>query len=344
MLANLAEKREPGRVITSVETQRVAIALRERFRTAVRQADGIEALQVTVRTDDGKAGVGFATATPAITGDTLERMEAHIRAVLGEVVLRRAVTSDLLADVAAAAPASPSATAAVDMAILELLHQLDTLDALSVATSVTVSADTAEAMAASARLRLDAGFTVLKLKLGVDPDGDLNRIQRVAEAVDGRAALWVDANQGWTKDQALRILHASVNLSVAPGMVEQPVDASELSDLAEIAASVPMPVFADESAKSPQDIERIADNGFVAGVNVKLMKFGGVTAARRAITYAQSRGLEVLVGSMMEHPASVACAVRLAAELSPTAVHDLDAAWWMVDPSPCVYDGGRVYV
>ncbi len=338
-------------MISTIETERVTFTLRERFRTAVRQTDTVEALRVIVGASDGAIGVGYGTATPAITGDTLDRMEVHIRSRIEPLILGRFVDdAALFSDLAKLTHLSPSATAAVDMAAYDLHHQYATGEAAitaassSVKTSVTVSADSAEAMVSSAVERIRAGFSVLKLKLGVDPDGDVDRLRRVTDAASGRAEIWVDANQGWTKLQALHFMEEAARAGVAPGMLEQPVAASAFDDLAEIAANVSIPVTADESAKTLDDIRRIADNGSVRAVNIKLMKFGGMTGAQQAGALAASLGLDVLVGSMMEHPASLACAVRFAASLFPHAVHDLDAAWWMADPSPCSYSNGRVYV
>jgi L-Ala-D/L-Glu epimerase len=192
---------------------------------------------------------------------------------------------------------------------------------------------------------------VVKIKLGVDPQGDLARLTSVFRAIEGRARLWVDANQGWTMDQTLRLMDRALADGVAPEMLEQPVARDAIDDLGAIARRIPIPVIADESARSVGDIGRIAIAGGVSGVNIKLMKFGGPTGARSAVEAARQHGLSVLVGSMMEHPKSVAAAVRFAASLpvppgddAPDAVHDLDAAWWMTDPSPCRYWLGRVHV
>ncbi len=322
------------------------MALRERFATAVRSADHIDVLRIELRTSDGGVGIGMATATPAITGDTILSMRVFVDEVVRPALLAQPIDESLFTTVATFVDVSPSGTAGVDMA----LHQLTTMPEphCDVATSITVSADSAEAMTAAALDRIDAGFSVLKLKLGVDPAGDLQRLSRVVRAVEGRAQVWVDANQGWSFDETMAIIDAAVAIGVAPQMLEQPVSALAFTELSAIAGRVPMPVTADESARSVDDIRRIVDVGSIAAINIKLMKFGGPTGARSAVDAAREGGLDVLVGSMMEHPESVAAAVRFAATLArdhpSNAVHDLDAAWWMADPAPCVYQGGRVVV
>jgi L-Ala-D/L-Glu epimerase len=335
-------------VVTAISTAHASLALRERFTTAVRSADAIEALAIEIHTHDGRSGVGMATATPAITGDTVASMARFVDSVVRPLMIGRTVDEELFVAVTALTPTSPSGTAGVDMALLELVGSpAEARPPVSVATSITVSAGSAEAMASAALARVEAGFTVVKIKLGVDPPGDLARLTSVFRAIDGRARLWVDANQGWTMDETLRFVDHALAAGVAPEMLEQPVGREAIVDLGAIALQIPIPVIADESARSVADIGRIATTGGVRGVNIKLMKFGGPTGARIAADVARQHGLSVLVGSMMEHPRSVAAAVRFAASLPDEpveAVHDLDAAWWMHDAAPCRYEFSRVSV
>jgi L-Ala-D/L-Glu epimerase len=323
-----------GMVITSIETERVVLPLRETFRTAVRETDSVEALRVTLRTDDGQVGVGYGTATPAITGDTLSSMDKHIESLGGKILIGRSVADELFVELSGLTKLSPSGTAAIDMAV----HSLGTAptSGIRVQTSVTISAGSIKEMVGAAVKRVEAGFTILKLKLGADPDGDLGRLMAITDMVDGRATIWVDANQGWTREETFSIMDRALHRNCAPEMLEQPVRASAVHDLAEIAKRLPMPITADESVKTIADIEQIASRGGVDAVNIKLMKFGGLTGAAAAVKRAHELGLSVLIGSMMEHPASVAAAVRFASSL-PEQIHDLDAAWWFADTSPLTY-------
>ncbi len=336
------------------------MALRERFRTAVRSTDSVDALRIEIEDSNGSRGVGYATATPAITGDTLDGMERFVHDVALAHLMGRTINSELFGHLNTLTPSSSSGTAGIDMA----LHALDAPDRASqpatVTTSVTVSAGETDDMVRNALLRIADGFSFIKVKLGVDPDGDATRLQQIVAAVDGRAQVWVDANQGWTLHQTLTIMEAAFLYGVGPTMLEQPVRADAFDDLAFIARRLPIPVTADESAKTLHDIDRIAAGGSVQAINIKLMKFGGLTGASAAARRAQAHGLTVLVGSMMEHPDSVASAVRFASDLpanmtlalgggtftddTGNVVHDLDAAWWMAAPDPCRYEAGRVRV
>ncbi len=78
-------------VVTTVSTAHSTLALRERFTTAVRFSDAIDALAIEIHTDDGRSGIGMATATPAITQDTVAGMEAFVADLVRPLVVGRPV-------------------------------------------------------------------------------------------------------------------------------------------------------------------------------------------------------------------------------------------------------------
>jgi L-Ala-D/L-Glu epimerase len=332
------------------------VMLREVFRTAIRTTDRVDALVVTLLDhDDGPTGVGFATATPAITGDTVESMEAflHNRVAgwLGSIPMTVGGIADARRELFTFSSESPSGAAGVDLALADLAGKLtgELVAPVSVATSVTLSAGTAAEMAESARTRIGQGFQTIKCKLGVDPTHDIERlvaVDRMCAEYSPKVSLWVDANQGWTVDQTLRFLDDIVARGVEVERLEQPTPAADFDALATIRTrtiGMGMPLVADESAKTIEDIDHLAALGAADMINVKVMKFGGLIGSELAIERSRTHGLGVLVGSMMEHPQSVATAARLASAQTEL-VHDLDAGWWALDTTPLHYENGRVSV
>ncbi len=168
----------------------------------------------------------------------------------------------------------------------------------------------------------------------------------------GSVQLWIDANQGWTVAQALQIFDSALDANVMLDLFEQPTPAADLHGLREVRLGVqerclargikPIPVVADESARTLADVDRIIAAGAADAINVKFMKFGGLTGSGIAVAKARAAGLGVLIGSMMEHPHSVAAAVRFASLLG--GVHDLDAGWWAKDTWPLTYVDGYVSI
>ena len=156
------------------------------------------------------------------------------------------------------------------------------------------------------RVEAAAVYPILKVKLGADRDLDIVRTIR-ATAPD--ATIRVDANAAWTVDQALTLIPQLAELGVE--LVEQPLAVGDEDGLRQLkAARLPVPLIIDESVKSPADVVRLADA--VDGVNIKLMKTGGIQGALAAIQTARSCGLKVMLGCMVETSLGATAAAQIA--------------------------------
>ncbi|HYM80668.1 MAG TPA: dipeptide epimerase [Candidatus Limnocylindria bacterium] len=165
-------------------------------------------------------------------------------------------------------------------------------------------------------------FPILKVKLGAP--GDVDNLRRIRARYSGR--LRVDANTAWNAADAVRVLRAIEPLDIE--LVEQPVPRGDLDGLRWVRERSGIPVFADESAHDLHDIGNLA--GRVDGVNLKLMKCGGLRPMQRMIHAARAHGLQVMIGSMVES----SLALSAAAQLAPLVDHlDLDGHWLLAhDP------------
>ncbi|SCW38658.1 N-acetyl-D-Glu racemase DgcA [Ancylobacter rudongensis] len=199
-----------------------------------------------------------------------------------------------------------------------------------VVTAYTLSLDTPQAMAQSAR---EAGHALLKLKLGAE--GDLERLTAIRAAVP-QTRLIVDANEGWTADTVEAHLAACAEAGVE--LVEQPLPAADDAALADIAR--PVPVCADESAHGLDSLDALA--GRYDALNIKLDKTGGLTEAILLARAAQAAGLDIMVGCMVGTSLAMAPALLLA----PLARFvDLDGPLLLAaDRTPALrYQGSLVY-
>jgi L-alanine-DL-glutamate epimerase-like enolase superfamily enzyme len=147
------------------------------------------------------------------------------------------------------------------------------------------------------------GWPIYKIKLGTDHDVDI--IQRLREHTD--AILRVDANCGWEVGEALRNAEAMASLGVE--FIEQPLRADNWSGHRMLFEDSPLPIFADESCIQESDVARC--EGFFHGVNIKLMKCGGLTPARRMIDQAKQCGMQVMVGCMTESTVGISAIAQL---------------------------------
>jgi L-Ala-D/L-Glu epimerase / N-acetyl-D-glutamate racemase len=166
---------------------------------------------------------------------------------------------------------------------------------------------------AAAKVREAGDFEILKVKMGGDDDRAV--LEAVRDVTD--RPLWVDANEGWTLEGARSRLDWLQTMGVE--LVEQPLPASQLAETRELRRTSPLPIFADESLHVAADVPRLA--GAFDGINVKLMKCGGIGEALRMIAAARAHGMKVMLGCMVE----TSLAITAAAHLSPLVDYaDLD--------------------
>ncbi len=159
------------------------------------------------------------------------------------------------------------------------------------------------------------------------------------------ARIRVDANQGWTPEQAIAAIRAMEDAGLGIEFVEQPVERYDIDGLATVTEAVDTPVMADESVFGPRELRAVIIRRAADLVNVKLAKCGGLGVARLLLEDARDAGMGTIVGSMMEGPIGVGAAAALVAAVGTTHVSDLDAAWWASE-SPVVggasYDAGVI--
>lgn len=195
--------------------------------------------------------------------------------------------------------------------------------------SFTIGLDTPEAMAF--KTTEAAPYPILKIKLG--SPNDRRNLAAVRGAAPGKK-LRVDANAAWRdRDEALANIEW---LASDPGVefVEQPMPPEvSTADWAWLKARSPLPIYGDELYQGPEDAARCAE--CVHGINVKLVKTGGITRGKLALEAARSLGLKTMIGCMIESSVLISAAAHLAA----LADHlDLDGAVLTTnDP----YDGVR---
>jgi L-alanine-DL-glutamate epimerase-like enolase superfamily enzyme len=322
-------------IITGLRFGRLRVPLKTPFKTTTRTVDAIDDLVVMIDTDDGRVGYGSATATPLITGDTHGGMLDAIRHHLVPVLLGEDATNltVLTTRVQAALARNTSAKAAVDIALHDLFGQRYAAPMYrllgggepAITTDLTISVDYIEKMVADAIAAVESGFEALKIKVGKDPGVDVERVKAVHAAIDGRALLRLDVNQGWTAKQAVRALHELEDAGVRLDQVEQPVRAWDLAGMAYVTERVDTPIVADESVTDVVGVAEIIRRRAADIINIKLMKTGGITNAVRIADLAATHEIECMIGCMLEGAISVAAAAHLAVARSDVITRvDLD--------------------
>jgi len=316
--------------VGAVRGYRLEIPLETAYQLAYAGFDAVENAVVRVETESGLTGWGCAAPDAHVTGETVEGNLDALREGLVPALQRSGKSSfeELLRLVGEAAPEHPAARAALDLALHDLWGKQRgiPLQALlggamrEIPTSITIGIMDVEETAAAAAQRLAEGFAILKLKGGRDPGQDIERVRAVRRKHGPEVRLRLDANQGYSVDQAGEVMRA---LAEEIEFIEQPVDAGDLDGLAALAAAGVVPVMADEAVLGPDQARELMDRGLRL-LCVKLMKSGGLSAAVRLCDLARQRGARVMIGCMDELPISMAGAAHLALSHPAVGYADLD--------------------
>lgn len=321
--------------ITDIELGMLRVPLKTPFKTALRTVDTVEDVVVMVRTDTGHTGYGEAAATAVITGDTRGSIIEAIRHFIKPRLVGQDVANlnRLCGLVQSSMERNSSAKAAVEIALYDLwaqLHGAPLYQMLGggdpvITTDITISVDYIDKMVADSLSALDRGFESLKIKVGKDIGLDIERVKAIHAAVEGRALLRLDANQGWTAKQAVHAMRALEEAGVVLELLEQPVKAADIAGLKYVTDRVNTPVMADESVFNPSQVIDLIQQRAADIVNIKLMKTGGLSNAIRIADIAAIHGVPCMIGCMIESSISVAAAVHLAVAKSDVITKvDLD--------------------
>ncbi|HMM67003.1 MAG TPA: dipeptide epimerase [Dokdonella sp.] len=337
--------------ITDIRFGMLRVPLKTPFKTALRTVEAIEDIVVMINTDSGHVGYGEAPATAVITGDThgsiVEAIRHYIspRLIGAEIADLNRITHLIQGSM----EKNSSAKAAVEIAVYDLWGQLYNAPLYRllgggdpvITTDITISVDYIEKMVADSLSAVERGFESLKIKVGKDIGVDIERVKAIYAAVEDRALLRLDANQGWTAKQAVYALQTLEDAGVHLELVEQPVKAHDLAGMKYVTERVHTPIMADESVFGPTEVVELIRMRAADIINIKLMKTGGISNAIRIADIAAMYQVECMIGCMLETSISVAAAVHVAVAKSNAITKiDLDG------PSLCAFnpvDGGVVF-
>lgn len=262
----------------------------------------------------GVTGYGEASLPPYL-GETQESVAVFLSKLNMAQFSDPFLMEDILDYVFNSAPGNYAAKACVDMALHDLTgklagqpwHRLWGLNPDDTPlTSFTIGIDEPDVV--RQKTAEASEFKILKVKLGRGNDREMIEAVRSVTLVP----LCVDVNQGWTDRQmALDMVYWLKEQGVE--FVEQPMPVSALDDHAWLTERSPLPIMADEAVQTLGDV--IPLKGAYSGINIKLMKCGGMRQAHKMMTLAKSQGMEIMIGCMTE----TSCAVSAAAQLSPLA-------------------------
>ena len=318
--------------IKQIEIYSVTLAYKEPFRIAPGMSTESHNIIVKISTDYGVVGWGESSPSERVTGESVETVVKILDRIaprlIGECPLRIEQNVELMDSLISG---NPAAKAAIDMALHDILGKTACKPLFmlmggyrtQVLTDITLSIKSPKEMARDAAKAVKKGFKALKVKVGVNPTEDLERIKRIREAVGETIELRIDANQGWTPKQAIEVLNKMEKFNIQ--FAEQPVPAENLKGLTEVKRNSPIPIMADESVHSPEDALRLIQAEAVDLINIKLMKSGGILKGRKIAAIAESAGTPCMIGCMGESEVGIAAGAHLAAAVKNIQYADLDS-------------------
>ncbi len=320
-------------------------------------------LLVKIYTDDEIVGLGEASCTPRWSGEDQVTAAHFIDAYFAPLLVGETVdeVERLRAKFAAAAAGNHFTKAAVEMALWDILGKVqgkpvfellghssrhtpcavaDAADGtrsvsatLRVPIKWSVSGVEPEKAAEIAARAVSRGFRVMKVKVGIDPQSDLERTRAVREAVGTQVKLGVDANGGWpTPKIAIEMINRLFD-ECGIYFAEQPVPGGDEIALAEVRRNVSVPIIADESIWTLDDAKMLARAEAADVFSIYIGKAGGIGPAWKIAEFAQSVGVKCTIGSNLELGVGSAAMIHLA----------LSALAFDVDTYPCDIIGPLFY-
>ena len=322
--------------IQEIQIGKVSIPLKKPFKTALRQVTSAEDIIIKVIANTGEIGFGNAPPTAVITGDSQDSIIAAIRDTLGPKIIGLEI--DNLEGIMTALDVgmlhNHSAKAALDIAVYDLfgkcfgipLYKLFGGYCRSLETDLTISLNAPEEMVRDSLEAVAEGYTALKLKVGNEPALDIKRVQAIRSAVGRDIKIRLDANQGWSAKEAVRTIRRFEADGLDIELIEQPVKAHDFEGLKYVTDHVETDIMADESAFGPFEVFQLLGMRACDLLNIKLMKAGGLHNALKIANFAETLGVQCMMGCMLESKVGITAAASLAAGKKIVTRTDLDAA------------------
>lgn len=293
---------------------------------------GADNVLVRLRTNDGVTGWGESSPYSAVMAETQATDLAAAKHLAEMVKGRDPFTIPKISlEMDNFSPGDPGIKAAFEMALWDIVGKIAGQPVCcllgkfrdSFLTDRTVYLDTPAVMAEKARKISDAGFKVVKVKLGEAPEYDIQRLGAVRAAVGPHINLRIDANQGWTPAMAVQALKGLDQFRVE--FCEQPVPYWDWEGMKFVRERSSIPIMADESVHSPHDaIEAIRRNACDM-INIKVMKTGGILNAMRVAQIADAADMNCMLGCMSEIRVALTAAAHVVVASPNVLYADLDA-------------------
>jgi len=303
---------------------------------------------IKVFTDSSVIGFGECSAFPMITGETQNTSYEMAKDFAALWKAKDPLNiEERLNDLHSFTAGNNTIKSAFDMALYDIaaknvgqpLYQFLGGTKKEMLTDITVGIGTPETMAAQAKAFVENGATILKIKLGKNATDDVLRIKAIRAAVGETYKIRIDANQGWSFDDAKNALVQLAEFDIE--FCEQPMRTFNDSLLPELMHTSPIKIMADESVYNQHDALRLITNKACHYINIKFAKSGGIHEALKIIEVAKKHNISCMMGGMLESRFALTAFAHFAAANPQIIFYDMDTCMLGHKVDPVI--GGVTY-
>jgi len=282
--------------------------------------DYAENVVIVIKTTNGLIGFGECSPFMPINGESMETCYVVANYLAKKLIGKNPLEIEVCsAEMDKVIFGNSSIKSAFDMALYDIAAQNAGLPLYAflggrndkiLITDYTVSLGSPEQMMADAQEIKDRGFQVIKVKLGEDPEKDINRIKAIRSQIGNEIPLRLDANQGWEVDSAIRVLNELAPYNIQ--FCEEPIPRWSFMELPLVRKESPVMIMADESCCDHHDARRLIDLEATQSFNIKLGKSSGIFKALKIIEMAERVNLQLQIGGFLESRIGFTASAHLA--------------------------------
>lgn len=318
--------------ITAIEYFRLDMPLAIPYTIAYETVSKTSNIILKLTTDKGITGWGCSAPDIEVTGETPEDVINNIETVIIGLLKNQSPfqIARFTHQLKQICPKASSTIAMVDIALYDLLARKAKLPLYQllggyrneIPTSITIGILPLNETIEQADYYLKKGFTIIKLKGGLNLAEDIEKIMKLREKHGNEFLLRYDANQGYTPAESIEFIQKTKSAKIE--ILEQPTKHKEEEQLGEVTQNIDVPVMADESIKTLKDAFRLTSNDLIDMVNIKIMKVGGILESQHINSVAKAAGMEVMVGCIDECALGISAGLHFALSRPNIEYADLD--------------------
>lgn len=318
------------------------------YTIAFKTVDEVNNAFVEITLDNGITGIGSGNPSEYVTGESFKQCKEALSEQTISFLVGRDIREihQLTFEVWKKFPKNPAARAALDIALYDAFTKFLNIPLVkylgqkiqSLPTSNTIGIKNVVETLKEAQEYGERGFKILKVKLGIDLNEDIERMVKLREKFGKKFIIRIDANQGYTPEKTIEFYQRTKHLDIE--LIEQPLPAKEIDLMKKLPDEIRKLIAADESLLTPKNALELVKPPLACGIfNIKLMKCGGISQALKIADVAAQEDVDLFWGCNDEGIVSITAALHAAFSCANTKYIDLDGS---LDLARDVVKGGFI--